>query len=653
LSEIESTLAQHPGIREAVARVVGDSPANKQIVAYIVADQSEPPSISELRRFLKERLPDYMSVSSFVFMESIPLTSNGKIDRRALPSPDSERPKDSDYVAPRTEVEAILTSIWQEVLGVTPISIYDNFFALGGDSIRAIQIIHKAREYKLSIMARDVFRSATICEIVRSMSDGRQAQKSRPPLHLIELPRNILDSLPEDVEDAYPLSRMQDVMLYHYYNDHQNAGIYHCQLWFHIQDASLSIDSLKEAIAAMVARHAPLRTTLFTVGGEKTIQAVKKNADPQIEDHDISGLSFEEQEAYIDAVVSEDRKRLFGINGGEALIRFKLFKRSETSLEFFRSVSHLIADGWGTNQFCKELLEFYLKIKAGQEIPASPVPNSLKEFIALEKEIEASKEARDFWADHLKQWRPVKLMRAASGVDERSESKVIRSIDSGLAGSLAKLANGLSVSLKTVFLSAYLDIIGEMTGQNIITVGVVSNGRSERLSEPFKALGLFWNLAPFCCRIDFEDKLEQLREVQRLLIDVEQFATYPLARILEDQQEAELFFASFNYLHFPDGARIPNDAGLSIVRSKGYDKFHFPLNYVVSTNPFDAGMTLRVEFDKFYFNGDSIEATIKTYVEQLTRLAAEGERKALAAPRRSETGLKAGSKQSRMLQAKE
>lgn len=626
LSEVESTLTQHHGVREAVAGVVGDSSADKQIVAYIVAGQSGPPSISELRSFLKERLPDYMSVSSFVFMDSIPLTANGKIDRRALPSPDSERPKDADYAAPRTEVESILTGIWQEVLGVTPISIYDNFFALGGDSIRAIQIIHKAREYDLSITARDVFRSATVCEIAQAMGDGRQAQKSRPPLHLVELPRDILDSLPEDVEDAYPLSRMQDVMLYHYYNDHQNAGVYHCQLWFHIQDASLSIDSLRRAIAAMVARHATLRTTLTAIDGEKTIQAVKKKADPQVEDHDISGLSFEEQEAYIDAVVTEDRKRLFRINGDEALIRFKLFRRSETSLEFFRSTSHIIADGWGTNQFCKELLEFYLKIKAGQEIPTSPVPNSLKEFIALEKEIEASKEARDFWADHLRQRRPIKLTRAASGMDERSEAKVIYPVDSELAGSLAKLTNSLSVSLKTIFLSAYLDLIGGMTGQNIVTVGVVSNGRSERLSEPFKALGLFWNLAPFCCRIDFEDKLEQLREVQRLLIDVEQFATYPLAQIMEDQQEADLFFASFNYLHFPDGARIPSDAGLKIVRSKGYDKFHFPLNYVVSTNPFDAGMTLRAEFDKLYFTGDSIGATIEKYVGQLTRLAGEAER---------------------------
>jgi amino acid adenylation domain-containing protein len=639
LSEIESTLTQHPAVREAVAGVVGSSPDDKQIVAYIVADQTGPPSIGELRGFLKERLPDYMSVSSFVFIDSVPLTANGKIDRRALPSPDSERPKDSEYVAPRTEVEAILTNIWQEVLGVAPVSVYDNFFALGGDSIRAIQIIHKAREYNLSITARDVFRSATVCEIAGSIGDGRQGQKGGPPLHLIELPREVLDSLPEDVEDAYPLSRMQGVMLYHYYNYHQKAGVYHCQLWFHIQDASLSIDSLKEAIAAMVARHATLRTTLVAIDGEKTIQAVKKKAAPRIEEHDISRLSFEEQEAYIEAEVAEDRKRLFGINDDEPLIRFKLFKRSDTSMEFFRSTSHLIADGWGTNQFCKELLEFYLKIKAGQEMPTSTVPNSLKEFIALEKEIEASKEARDFWADHLRQRRPLKLRPAAS-IDEQSDGKVIYPIGSELAAELAKVANGLSVSLKTIFLSAYLDVIGEIGGQNVVTVGVVSNGRSERLSEPFKALGLFWNLAPFCCRVDFEDKLEQLREVQRLLIDIEQFATYPLAKILEDQQEAELFFASFNYLNFPDGAAVPGDMGLKVIRSKGYDKFHFPLNYVVSTNAFDAGMTLRVEFDKLYFSGDSVGATIRKYVEQLTRTARAAEGKLAAPPRRSDIGLR-------------
>ncbi|HVG22328.1 MAG TPA: amino acid adenylation domain-containing protein [Blastocatellia bacterium] len=640
LSEVESTLVQHPAIREAVAQVIGNSPADKQIVAYVVANQSGPPSVSELRGFLKERLPDYMSVSSFVFMEAIPLTANGKIDRRALPAPDSARPKDSDYVAPTTELEAILTGVWQEVLGVDLISIHDNFFALGGDSIRAIQIIHKAREYDMPITARDIFRSATIYEIARSISNGRRAEKDRPPLHLLELPRHILDSLPDDVEDAYPLSSMQDVMLYHYFNDHQRAGVYHCQLWFHIQDSSLSISALRQAIAAMVERHPALRTTLVAIDGEKPIQAVKKNVDPRIEEHDISGLSFEEQEAYVDAIVAEDRGRLFGINDDAPLIRFKLFKRSETALEFFRSTSHLVADGWGTNQFCKELLEFYLKIKNGRGVSRTPLPNSLKEFIALEKEIRASKEARDFWADHLRQRRPLKLRPQASGVGEESGGKVIYSLDSELAAELAKLANGLRVSLKTIFLSAYLDLIGEIAGQNVATVGVVSNGRTERLSEPFKSLGLFWNMAPFCCRVDFKDKLDQLKEVQRLLIDVEQFATYPLAQILEDQRETDLFFASFNYLHFKDGAIIPGDTGLKIIRSKGYDKFHYPLNYVVSTNPFDAGMTLRVEFDKLYFNGDSIRSAINAYVERLTRLAGAAERKTLAAPRQPDFGLK-------------
>jgi amino acid adenylation domain-containing protein len=630
-SEIESTLAQHPAVREVVVRALGDSPADKYLAAYVVVNQAAPPSINELRSFLKERLPDYMSVSSFVIMEAIPLTPNGKIDRRALPSPDAVRPKESDYVAPRTEVETILTNVWQEVLGVAPISIHDNFFALGGDSIRAIQIIHKARAYNLALTAKDVFRSTTICEIARSMSKGMRAQKSKPPLDLIELPPHIVDLLPDSVEDAYPLSKMQELMLHHYFKDEQNEAVYHCQLWLHIHDDTLSIPALNKAVEALIKKHPVLRTTLIAIGGERTIQAVNKKVNPQIAEIDITGLSPDEQEAYIDALITGDRKRAFDINDDRTLQRIKLIKRSETSVEFFQSISHTIIDGWGNNALCKELLEFYLMVKNGKEIPETTSPNSFKEFIALEQEVIKSQEARDFWADHLTQRHRFNLKPEAPATAEEPNTKIIRPIDAELAASLLKLANSLSISLKTICLSAYLDLIGTITRQHIVTVGVISNGRSERLSDPFKAYGLFWNVAPFCCRVDFEDKVAQLKEVQRLLIDIEQFATYPLPQILEDQQESELFFATLNFLHFHNAPTLAADTGIKILRSSGHDKFHFPLNYVVSLDPVDAGMTLRVEFDRRYFNRDSASSLVNTYIDQLRPLAGVIESKKLAA----------------------
>jgi amino acid adenylation domain-containing protein len=630
LSEIESTLTQHPAVREAVVRAVGDSGADKYLAAYLVVDQSAPPAMSELRGFVKDRLPDYMSVSAFVIMEAIPLTPNGKIDSRALPIPDSVRPKNSDYVAPRTEVETILTNVWQEVLGVAPISIHDNFFALGGDSIRAIQIIHKARAYNLSLTARDVFRSATVSEIARSMSNAKQARASRPPLDLIKLPPQILGSLPEDVEDAYPLSRMQESMLRHHFNDDERAGIYHCQLWLHIQDDSLSIAALNKALVALINRHPVLRTTLMAIDGGRIIQAVKKKVGPEIAEIDITDLSFEEQESYIDSLVLEDRKQPFGIND-RPLIRFKLLKRSETSVEWVHSISHAIIDGWGHTELCKEVLDFYLTAKNGKEIPEATAPNCLKESIALEQEVIKAEEARDFWAEYLKHRNRGKLRPDTSTVAEASDGKIIYQLDAELTASLQKVASSLSISLKTIFLSAYLDVIGAITQQDIVTVGVVSNGRSERLSDPFKALGLFWNIVPFCCRVDFDDKIAQLREVQRLLIDVEQFATYPLARILEDQQEPELFFATLNYLHFHNTPRLAADTGIKIVRSNGHDKFHFPLNYNISFDPIDAGVTLRVTFGKPYFNLDSVTSIVNNYVDQLKPLAVAGERKMLAA----------------------
>ncbi|MCU0532550.1 MAG: amino acid adenylation domain-containing protein [Hydrococcus sp. Prado102] len=172
LGEIETFLSQHPNVRESVVVVRQEEAGNSQIVAYIVAETQPVPSISELRNFLKEKLPDHMLPSAFVMLESLPLTPSGKVDRNALPKPDNIRPElETAYVLPRNEIERAIVDIWQKILKVEKVGIQDNFFDLGGHSLNLLQVYSKLKElFKADLAISDLFKYPTISSISRYLS---------------------------------------------------------------------------------------------------------------------------------------------------------------------------------------------------------------------------------------------------------------------------------------------------------------------------------------------------------------------------------------------------------------------------------------------------------------------------------------------------
>ncbi len=198
LGEIESVLGGHPDVRDVAVLAREDTPGDKRLVAYVVPTQEQRTKLvlsevegnkeqtseqedsqfsilnsqfsGELREFLKDRLPEYMVPSAFVVLEALPVTANGKLDRKALPAPQQEQ--SLEHAAPRTPVEQVLAAIWGEVLRVDQVGIYDNFFALGGDSILSIQIIAHARQRGLHLTTRDMFRNQTIAELAAGVGSG-------------------------------------------------------------------------------------------------------------------------------------------------------------------------------------------------------------------------------------------------------------------------------------------------------------------------------------------------------------------------------------------------------------------------------------------------------------------------------------------------
>jgi len=171
LGEIEAVLSQHFGIKDTVVIAREHVAGDKQLVAYVVPHQEEVPTISDLRLFLKQRMPDYMVPSAFVVLEALPLTPSGKIDRRALPTPDFSSQSSDQYIAPRTPTEKMLARIWAESLKIEKVSIHDNFFELGGHSLKATQVISQVREaFTIELPLRSLFAQPTIAELAATIT---------------------------------------------------------------------------------------------------------------------------------------------------------------------------------------------------------------------------------------------------------------------------------------------------------------------------------------------------------------------------------------------------------------------------------------------------------------------------------------------------
>ncbi|MEG4072289.1 amino acid adenylation domain-containing protein [Microcoleus sp. Pol14C2] len=178
LGEIEAMLGQHPDIAQAVVVAPEDEMTQKRLVAYLISEQKQAPTHKEIRNFLTSKLPEYMVPSAFVILKSFPLTSNGKVDRRALPAPDEMRPElTGNFVAPRTNIEEVLAAIWAEVLKLEKVGIYDNFFELGGHSLLATQVISRVRQaFQVELPLHRLFESGTVADFAIAIAQKQVEQ---------------------------------------------------------------------------------------------------------------------------------------------------------------------------------------------------------------------------------------------------------------------------------------------------------------------------------------------------------------------------------------------------------------------------------------------------------------------------------------------
>jgi amino acid adenylation domain-containing protein len=624
LAEIESALGAHPEVREAVVIARSDEDQQKRLVAYVVAKNSSAGMVSEFRGHLENRLPSYMVPSAFVFLERLPLTVNGKVDRRALPAPEGSRPELSEgYAPPVTETEIILASIWGEALGVDRVGIDDNYFALGGDSIRSIQVRSLAAQRGIELSLQRLFQHQTIRQLAQNArrTEGPARGAKIEPFGLIS--EQDRAKLPGRIEDAYPLAMLQAGMLFHTEYS-RAAGAYHNVSSFHVR-APFDAASLTESVRRLVNRHGILRTSFHLGEYGEPLQIVHQEVEPPLTIDDLRDLDPGRQEQALNQWLQEERANHFDW-GLAPLLRFRVHLRSDESFQFTLTEHHAILDGWSVASMLTELFRTYLSLASGADLAPEPPPETtFRDFVALEREARESEEFREYWAEKLAGSSPTLLPRVFADAKPGAPAQV-RVIDVPVSREtsqgLKRLAQQAGVPVKSVLLGAHLKVMSALGGGLDVMTGVVTNGRPEQ-DDGERALGLFLNTVPFRVKLKGGTWGDLAREAFDAEIEMTPYRRYPMAELLKARGGARLFETSFNFTHFHVYDSLQGVEGAEMLSAESSATTDFTLGANFSLNLANTQVQLSLHCNATEIGDRMVDVIAGHYQRALVAMAAE------------------------------
>ncbi|NUQ65823.1 MAG: amino acid adenylation domain-containing protein, partial [Pirellulales bacterium] len=625
LGEIEAALRRRQEVREAVVVAREDGSGSKRLVAYVVLGDGADLAADRWQRELKSVLPEYMVPQAFVALESLPLSSNGKVDRRRLPAPDLIRPSlEAQYVAPRSEMEIVLATVWQQVLGIERVGVLDNFFALGGDSIKSIQVLALAKQRGLAFTLAELFQAQTVADLAVAARRGTSEQVRRTePWSLVSAEDRM--AMPDDVDDAYPLAELQAGMLFHSAYSPETA-VYHDVFASRIH-AELNEDLLRESVGRLMARHAVLRTSFALTGYREPLQLVHRQVKVPLDVIDLRHLSSAEQDQQLAAWLEAEKARAIDWTRAP-LFRLVVHRLSGTSFELALSFHHAILDGWSVATMLAELFGIYDGLSRNESVRLLRLGLEYRDFVALEREAIGSEAAMAYWEGLLAGHTATRLPRLPGATREAGKLGVAaQEVPSELFGELKRLSQAMGVPLKSVLLAAHLRVLSLVAGTREVLTGLVSNSRPEE-DEGERVLGLFLNTLPL--RVELTD--ETWRESVRRVFAAERaglaFRRYPAGRLKRFQRE-ELFETAFNYNHFHVYQGLEGRVELSRPRMFEYTNFTLMSNFDLA--PGGEGLSLRLNYDSGQLDPDEVRSWTGYYLKALEAIAADADAPVYAA----------------------
>ncbi|WP_158839338.1 non-ribosomal peptide synthase/polyketide synthase [Saccharothrix deserti] len=581
LGEIEAVLAAHTAVAQ-VAVVVRED----RLVAYYVP--AEAASAVGLREHVARALPDYMVPTAYVPLERLPLNANGKLDRAALPAPEREASAAGGFVAPRTEAERVVASVWADVLGLAAVGVEDNFFALGGDSISSIRVVSRLRSW-FDVSPRDLFDHPTVAGLAARLSGAAGSVISR-------------------VEGELPLSFAQQRL---WFLDQFSPGgtEYVTPLAVRLR-GGLDVPRLERALSGVVARHEPLRTTFPAVDG-LPVAVVRSAAD-----------------VVLPVVDEMPAVEPFDLAEGP-LFRPVLVRLGPDDHVLALTMHHIITDGWSGGVLMSDLAALY----DGEELP--PLPIRYGDFAAWQREQPLDVQL-DYWREQLADVPALELPtdRPRPPVQTTAGAQTEFVVPAPVAERLRELARAVDGTLFMALVAACQVLFHRWSGQDDFAVGTVASGRER--AETQDLVGFFVNTVVLRARISpsatFPEFLARTRET---VLDALAHQDVPFERVVDavqpdrDTSRTPLFQAVVALQNAPQAPGFPGLEAVDVAQpvvSTGFDVT------VEFTEEGDGGLLGSVEFNTDLFDADTIGRLVEHLGVLLSGIAADADRPLWALP---------------------
>ena len=627
LSEIETVLAGHGSVRECIVIAREDTPGDKRLTAYVVrSGQSSDGSVSELRRHLKTRLPEYMVPASFVFLDKFTLTNNGKVDRRALPAPDEQRPELADgYVAPRTPVEEHLAAIWSDVLRIERVGVHDNYFELGGDSIQSTLVVSAARKQDLQLTPKQLFEHPTIAQLASVAVRRADAAVGRQ----------------EPIEGDSPLTPIQ-----HWFLEQQLADPHHYNqaFLFGLREA-IDVEALGRAMTAVELHHDVLRLRFRTEGDAWRQSFASPETpdgfDPPLREVDLSAVNEADIAGEIARVAGECQSSL-DLQGGP-LWRAVMFKLSGGAFRLLIVIHHMAIDGVSWRILLEDLELGYRQVRRGEDIAFSPKTTSFKDWAERLYRYAGSESLasqRSHWEEiansnipTIPRDGPKTENAVAANTEATANTITVRLTEAETEDLLQRVPRAYNTMINDVLLTALARSVQSSTGRRNLLINLEGHGREDLFDDVdlTRTLGWFTTIYPVNLQLpDSNLPQDALKTVKEQLRSVPQRGIgYGVLRYLADsssQSEPSLECDPeivFNYFgKFDDVVR---DSELFDFSDQNTGPWHSPLQrrrHALEINCMTIGGRLEAQwtYSSSLHRRETVEATADAFLSSLREL---------------------------------
>ncbi|KAF9349148.1 hypothetical protein BGX34_002012, partial [Mortierella sp. NVP85] len=520
LGEIEARLNDHPLVQSTAVIAMGDG-SDKKLVAYVIAKRHDQ-LVPTLRSHLTSSLPAYMVPAAIVRLDSLPLTSNGKLDRKALPAPDSDAFAREMYEEPQGEVETAIAQIWAEVLNLDRVSRNDNFFALGGHSLLAVRLMNRVASLGVQLHLSTIFASPTLSSFAEYVSQYMDNDTTT---------YSTIDPISRDGD--LPLSFSQQRMWLLAQMDGVSEA-YHIPMAISLH-GELNRNAWERALNTLYARHEALRSVFVVIDDQPQVRLLPAQSGMPVRWEDLRGTS--DAASQLERMRSNEATSSFDLAEGP-MIRVLMVQIDNNEHVFMVTQHHIVSDGWSSAIFNRELSTLYSAYCYGESDPLPPLSIQYPDYAAWQRQWLTG----DRLEAHATYWKtaladaPVLLDLPTDRPRPPEQSfaggQVPIRLNSALTHALRQLCQDHGVTLYMAILAAWSCVLSRMSGQDDIVIGSPSANRNHHQIEPL--IGFFINTLALRIDLSGDPTVRQLLErVQQTSLDAQNHQDLPFEQVVD------------------------------------------------------------------------------------------------------------------------